>query len=253
MEAQLRTLVERMHAAQKLDDAVDVLQEAGGVIGMPLPAVLEDVSGNTPVRDNQGQRLADRFGWPSWMTDNWYGHALARQHPIYLRCRFEGLPFANHYAELWAQLDPLTAAQQHMKRDTERFGLASAITVPVHLPLGRTAAVHWSSREPVDVHAILASFGHHLMTIGHLFTAIMQPIDAQKVGAGDLAHLTDRQIDCLYWLASGKTLRETAIILKISVHTVREHLRAITERLHAVNTPHAIALASQFGIIGRLR
>ena len=68
----------------------------------------------------------------------------------------------------------------------------------------------------------------------------------------ELSYLSDRQIDCLYWLANGKTIHETAVILDISAHTVRQHLRVIVERLRAVNTVHAVALAAQFGIIGRL-
>lgn len=253
MKLQLQRLAESMHAATNSDEAVKLLRDSGDILGMRLPCALEDVSSNAPVRDSQGRRIADLLGWPEWMTDNWYGHAYVRQHPIYLRCRFESEPFGNIYAEIWDSLGALTPAQQQLKKDTERFGIIGQITVPIHFPLGQTGCVLWSTRESVNIDDILESCGHYLTMIGHLFMTVMRSSFQPKVGARDLTHLTDRQIDCLFWLASGKTIQETAIILGISVHTVREHLRAITKRLHAVNTPNAIALATQLGIIGRLR
>ena len=220
---------------------------------MRLPCALNDVSGNDPVRDEEGRRIADLLGWPAWMTDSWFDHAYVRQHPIYLRCRFESKPFGDVYAQIWESLETLTPAQQQLKKDTERSGIVAQITVPVHLPFGRIACVLWSTREAVDLDAILKSCDHYLFLIGQLFMVIIQPLHQAKVAPRELAHLTDRQIDCLCWLAKGKTIRETATILDISPHTVREHLRVIADRLHAVNTPNAIALAAQFGIIGRIR
>jgi DNA-binding CsgD family transcriptional regulator len=254
VQEKLQRLVGRMRAAESSGEAVECLRETAEVIGMRLPCALNDVSGNSPVYDEAGRRIADLLGWPRWITDNWFDHAYVRQHPIYLRCRFESLPFGNVYADLWKELAVLSPAQQQMKKDVERLGVVSQITVPVHLALGRTACVLWSTCEPADIDGILAACGHQLLAIGHLFMAVMQPLHDQTTRAREreLAYLSDRQIECLYWLANGKTIAETAIILEISTHTVRQHLRIIVERLHAVNTVHAVALAAQFGIIGRL-
>ncbi len=254
MRQELQRLVDRMQDAVSAADAVECLRESGEVIGMRLPCALNDVSANCPVYDHEGRRIADLLGWPGWITDNWFDHAYVRQHPIYLRCRFENLPFGNVYADLWEGLSAPNPAQQQMKKDVERLGVVAQITVPVHLALGRTACVLWSTREPADIDAILTSCGHHLLAIGHLFMAVMQPLHDQNARAREreLAYLSDRQIECLYWLANGKTIQEAAVILQISVHTVRQHLRVIVDRLRAVNTIHAVALAAQFGIIGRL-
>jgi DNA-binding CsgD family transcriptional regulator len=234
--------------------AVEHLREAGEVIGMRLPCALNDVSANSAVYDQQGRRIADRLGWPAWMTDNWFDRAYVRQHPIYLRCRFENLPFGSIYEQLWESLGAPTPAQLQMRKDSDRLGIVAQITVPVHLALGRTACVLWCTQEPVDVDAVLEACGDQLLTLGHLFMAVLQPLDAQTASAAgrELAYLSDRQVDCLYWLANGKTVQETATILDISAHTVRQHLRVIVERLRAANTVHAVALATQFGIIGRL-
>lgn len=174
MTTKLESIARRIHAGPGLDEALSLLKQAGEAVGLPLPAVIDDITGNTPSRDAEGRPLNERLGWPAWMIDGWYGRAYTRQHPIYLRCRFETRPFAVVHERIWAE-------------------------------------------------------------------------------AGALAHLTDRQVDCLYWLAGGKTIAETARILGISAHTVREHLRAVTARLGAVNTTHAVALACQFGIVAPLR
>lgn len=251
LKLQLQRLVDKMHGASTSSQAITLLRESGEVLGMELPCALNDVSGNLPVCDAEGRRIADLLGWPTWITDKWYDHAYVRQHPIYLRCRFESRPFGTVYAQLWQSLETLTPAQQQLKKDTEQLGIVAQITAPIHLPLGRIACVLWSTRETVDIEKILKDYGHYLSLFGRLFIAIMQPPAHVKLGPRELAHLTDRQIDCLHWLASGKTIHETAIILDISTHTVREHLRVITARLYAVNTPNAIALAMQYGIIGR--
>jgi DNA-binding CsgD family transcriptional regulator len=253
LKSEIQLLVDRMHEASTSTEAVALLRESGEVLGMELPCALTDVAGNNPVCDDEGRRIADLLGWPTWITDNWYDHAYVRQHPIYLRCRFESKPFASIYAQIWQGIETLTLAQQQLKKDTERLGIIAQITAPIHLPLGRIGCVLWSTRNTVDLDNILHNCGHYLSLLGQLFIAIMQPPQPVTLGPRELAHLTGRQIDCLHWLACGKTIEETGIILEISAHTVREHLRVITERLHAVNTPNAIALATQYGIIGRTR
>lgn len=252
MKVQVQRLVDEMQAASSAAEAVELLRRFGDVLGMRLPCALYDVSGNEPVRDDDGRRIADLLGWPAWMTNNWFDHAYVRQHPIYLRCRFESWPFGTVYVETWRDLEPLSPAQQQMRKDTERFGIVAQITAPIHLPFGRVACVLWSTQEPTDLDSILDQFGHYIALFAQLFMAIVQKPLQPTLTPRQLTHLTDRQVACLHWLAKGKTIGEAATILGISVHTVREHLREICERLHAVNTPNAIAIAAQFGILERV-
>ncbi|MBI1181752.1 MAG: hypothetical protein GC201_14465 [Alphaproteobacteria bacterium] len=253
MPSSLDQIVRLMWRAPDLDAGLNLLRDTAAAVGMDLPAVIDDVAGNTPSRDAEGRAINERLGWPAWMIKGWYGRAYTRQHPIYLRCRFETMPFAIVNAAMWGAPDTLTAAQQHMRRDMEAVGLYGSIVVPVHLSHSRVGAINWATTRPRDLNAILAEAGHLLFATAHGFMRLLQPASRPRIEAGDLSHLTDRQIDCLYWLAAGKTIAETAIILDISGHTVREHLRAVTARLGASNTTHAVALACQFGLLGPLR
>ena len=61
--------------------------------------------------------------------------------------------------------------------------------------------------------------------------------------------LSPRQRDVLHWLAQGKSGPEVAIILGISVSTVRVHIRTLICKLNAANIPHAVLRAAQTGLL----
>lgn len=63
------------------------------------------------------------------------------------------------------------------------------------------------------------------------------------------AELTDREKECLYWAAEGKTSWETAKILQISKRTVVFHLQNASRKLNAANRQNAIARAVVLGLI----
>ncbi|MEL7540451.1 MAG: LuxR C-terminal-related transcriptional regulator [Pseudomonadota bacterium] len=56
--------------------------------------------------------------------------------------------------------------------------------------------------------------------------------------------LSRREVECLHWLASGKTLTEAATILGISERTLRFHIANARERLGVSTTVQAIVAAA---------
>ncbi len=52
-----------------------------------------------------------------------------------------------------------------------------------------------------------------------------------------------RELDCLKWVAAGKTAWEASVILGISESTVRFHLNAAREKLNCLTTTQAVAKA----------
>ncbi|MFL6676291.1 MAG: helix-turn-helix transcriptional regulator [Massilia sp.] len=61
--------------------------------------------------------------------------------------------------------------------------------------------------------------------------------------------LTQRERECLYWSAGGKTSKETAMILGISQHTVYFHLKNVASKFNVYSTRHAITRASRMGML----
>jgi len=55
--------------------------------------------------------------------------------------------------------------------------------------------------------------------------------------------LTQRERECLTWVASGKTDREISEILSISPATVHKHINNSMRKLNATTRAHAVALA----------
>lgn len=77
-----------------------------------------------------------------------------------------------------------------------------------------------------------------------LSPALVQPQSpAETTAAAPEKPLAPREIDCLSWCAMGKTAEETAIILGLSVYTVRHYLRSATAKLGARTQAQAVALA----------
>lgn len=60
--------------------------------------------------------------------------------------------------------------------------------------------------------------------------------------------LTSREMECLQWIACGKTSGEIAIICSISESTVNYHLKNTLSKLNSSNRVHAVAKAMQSGI-----
>lgn len=62
--------------------------------------------------------------------------------------------------------------------------------------------------------------------------------------------LSSRQQQTLSLAAHGWTDFRISRELRISPRTVRHHLEAARQNLHAINTTHAVAVAITFGLIG---
>lgn len=62
-------------------------------------------------------------------------------------------------------------------------------------------------------------------------------------------NLTDRERECIYWTASGKTSGDVAGILGISENTVNNYLTAAALKLNTVNKAHTVAKAVRYGLL----
>lgn len=71
----------------------------------------------------------------------------------------------------------------------------------------------------------------------------------KRQGTHPIPTLTERERECLYWSAGGKTSKETAMILGISPHTVYFHLKNVASKFNVYSTRHAISRASRMGML----
>ena len=78
---------------------------------------------------------------------------------------------------------------------------------------------------------VLASYFHQ-----HILRIYGNDVESQIL-------VSARELDCLKWVAAGKTAWEASVILGISERTVRFHLNAAREKLNCLTTTQAVAKA----------
>lgn len=177
-------------------------------------------------------------GWSRFMSIDPYYHA----------CFGGTMPFnwADVQASEWLSLNQQTAWKY-----LADYGLSRGMTIPVHLPFGRFAVVSAIiDRSTANCDHILSMGGESMFQLTHLFHQVIH----QKEFEGQVEHakpvkLTKRETECLSWAAAGKTSAEIAGILYISIETVRLHIKRAILKLNASNRNHAIAKASQYGLV----
>jgi DNA-binding CsgD family transcriptional regulator len=173
-------------------------------------------------------------------TDQWVKHCVSRERlPAH---RFEG-PLAPALREPldWSAL-PQTPETQALLQQAGVPGEGQILSFPLSPLAGETALFSIAASVPADEwqaqkkilareFKILANYFHqHILRIhGH---------DAQEAML-----ISARELDCLKWMAAGKTAWEASVILGISERTVRFHLNAAREKLDCLTTTQAVAKA----------
>ncbi len=184
--------------------------------------------------------------------DGWQSDAAASNlasDPLYRRALREVVPI------FWRELVPF---EQVWIARARKFGLATGVTLPVHGPNGR-----WSSLSLIKNHGraeaerdIRAALGRCLLLTVFVHDAADRiirnqvgsviPVEPRK---SESWGLTERERDCLVWIAAGKTIAEVASILSVAQRTVVFHLANARRKLGVVNSRHAIMKAVSLGHI----
>lgn len=79
--------------------------------------------------------------------------------------------------------------------------------------------------------------------------AFEQATSLLTVKSRNIDILTQRERECIYWTANGKTSGEVAKILGISENTVNHHLSSSAQKLQTVNKAHTVAKAIRQGMV----
>ncbi|MGB5779075.1 MAG: LuxR family transcriptional regulator [Allopontixanthobacter sediminis] len=179
--------------------------------------------------------------------DDWarvyVGFDLAGQDPVRRACDKSFVGFA------WGSLDeliPLTRGDRQMLAVGRECGIGDGYTVPRHLPgLARgtcTFAVCTDRDLPRRWFGVAELVGTLALSCA-LGLSSAQSEETVPV-------LSDRQRECLLWVARRKTAAETAVILGIATETVVQHLKIARER-YQVHCKQSLIVAALFdGLIG---
>ena len=168
---------------------------------------------------------------------------LAGRDPVRRAC---DKAFAGFAWEGIGQLIPMTRGDRQMLAVGRECGIGDGFTVPRHLPgMARgtfTFAVAPDKSLPHRWLVVAEYLGTLALSMALKISGMARPVA--------LPRLSDRQRECLLWVARGKTAAETAIILGISSETVIQHLKMARER-YEVHCSQSLILAAMFdGLIG---
>jgi DNA-binding CsgD family transcriptional regulator len=142
----------------------------------------------------------------------------------------------------WSALPETPDTQKLFRYAQDEKAGRQILSIPLRPLIGETAIFFVAAAMPAEdwqekktalqrEFQVLASYFHqHILRIyGH---------DAAKQML-----VSARELDCLKWVAAGKTAWEASVILGISERTVRFHLNAAREKLNCLTTTQAVAKA----------
>jgi LuxR family quorum-sensing system transcriptional regulator CciR len=248
---ELRDAYNELSECNELIVGAACLKAIGQCIGMPHPAVIDDYSSNRLLTIEDGRALTSLLGWEPEFVKHWLQQKLHLVSPIAAVCRMSTKPFAWD-AETVAQAVMEGRSRQSIEWPlTPARGFFGGITVPIHMPRGRTGSVSWYSREPsVDVAAVLAEHGDLLRLAGHRFMDLVYAFRVETESSLEAPlHLSERELECLTWAALGRTDLEIGSVIHRSPTTARFHIDNAVRKLGARNRTQAVAIAAQRGLI----
>jgi DNA-binding CsgD family transcriptional regulator len=198
--------------------------------------------------------FARACGWPDELLKLWWNQHAALKMPLYIRCRFEHLPFIVSPSD---KRDNTARVSPEHARATDliaKMGVTTFLVVPLHLPKGQVAIVVWAgNRQWHDVHNVVAEHEGDLLEIAfHFMRVANRPMEKEIVSNFEQSQLTAREWDCMRTLAQGYREAEIAELVGISKATVRYHLGNVVQKFGCRTRVQAVALLAQLGLIGQI-
>ncbi|GAB4483963.1 MAG: hypothetical protein OHK0018_15760 [Erythrobacter tepidarius] len=242
----------RIHDRHDVRGAALALERAARGLGLRM-LVWHDLATLEPMVDAEGQPLdSGVFGWSEAELTGWRNFDRALRSPLLRVARLAGGPvWINRYG-IHAPLMDRTLERFALDDFAESAPFTAAIVVPVHLPFGQIGTAILVSTDPgrTDLAAEFARVE------AALAAAILRFVSGYVAVSRDLRYLptdsllTSREIECLSWVAHGKTDFEISIILGCSHAGVRYHVTRACAKLGAVNRAQSVFRACQLGYLG---
>jgi DNA-binding CsgD family transcriptional regulator len=121
------------------------------------------------------------------------------------------------------------------------FGIHAGLTIPMGRWQGGRAALTFATDCRSEILSLIRHYAGELRMIAYSFHKQVRNLFHPSYIIEGVS-LSLRQVQCLEWLARGKTIEETAMLLKVKPSTVKYHLEVVREKL-GVHTSVQAALA----------
>lgn len=247
-------LAERASITARADiaAAAAMLGRAAHGLGLRI-MVWHDLASLEVMGDADGQSLnSGVFGWSAEELAPWHCRERMLGSPLLRACRIESAPFWASRAGIRTRWPNRLIAQIGLEQFEEQAGLKAAIAIPVHLPFGQVGAAILVSTDPL-AEELSGVFGDAIEALAPAIERFVRGyvmVSRDERYLPDDCLLTSREIECLNWIAHGKTDFEIGIILGCSHAGVRYHVTRACTKLGAVNRAQSVFRAAQLGLLG---
>lgn len=225
-------LAEKMHHSADIDDL-----NAGFRSFLTLLGPFSHTAGLVHKTHVKERYLIDTTYPDSWMQ-YYLKNCYQNIDPVIEHARHEFSPYD------WNSIKIRNNNQKRMMCEFQDIGFKSGYVVPLSVSPSMLLLVGMASK---DAEINFRDRAMLQIVVNHYHARYMQLIN-------DSSHkepcpLSDRERECLLWIAQGKNTSEISFILSISENTVKYHLKNIMQKLGSHNRIHAVVQAINLGLI----
>jgi DNA-binding CsgD family transcriptional regulator len=232
-----QVFVTAANKAQSAQELVNVWQEVMAAIGFDrlLFSLLND---HDAIGRRAGHIVAVNFP-KEWLARYFaIGFEPLRQHMFVTNGAFTWADFAKSKR--------LSTIQFSVFAQGRATGLHDGIGIPLRGPLGAFAGVTASASVEKGIN-LADVLGCAEMISNRFYIRFLQL--EQRPGGDEEIRLTEQERQVLTWYALGKSQPEIAIILGVSPHVVKFHLKGVFKKLDVHNDRVAVLKATALGLI----
>lgn len=144
----------------------------------------------------------------------------------------------------------LPPEQQWIWQVTREWGWQNGFVVPVHGPRGYFSYVSIASPErDLNLRIENRTRLQMLALLAHDRCSALSIAERPEAVLDSSSRLSEREVECMRWVAAGKTDWEIGMILIISSSTARFHVENARRKLGASTRAHAVAILFARGLL----
>ncbi|PNE56898.1 LuxR family transcriptional regulator [Paraburkholderia fungorum] len=230
--------VVRLARATDIPSLVESFGNVAGKLGFPNYVI----SRVTRSRSTSNRRtVLEMIG--SHYPQEWVRHYQRRDYastdPVHRAAFFQSVPYR------WHDIAGLNKAELRLLDEAREAGLPAGLSIPLHQSDGSILLFNLSGPPHSVNDAINSRLAYLISAQFHFELHRLAQIPSRRA-----AHLlTPRQLECLTWVARGKTSAEIGEILGRSRYTVDYHIDLAMEALNIRSRTAAAVHATVLGII----
>jgi LuxR family transcriptional regulator, quorum-sensing system regulator CciR len=176
--------------------------------------------------------------------DSWVEAVIENRYfsidPVHIVARKSAAGF--HWRE-FGHFITLSEKQLQMQEAAKRAGIANGFTVPVNIPGEHPGTISFTTRIGVGFPDLALPTANFLGPLAFEAARRLANRASAEASSGDGAILTNRQLECIAFVARGKSDTDIARIMGLSPATVKFHIDNARERLNVATRTQLVVRA----------